>query len=99
VTAVTLPRTYGPAAVIHEADCPDAPADLLAFRARSLITTHPNGRPHVCFDRDTVIYNRLVVAEPVDYGRHVYQPSSIRPEGAERALCAICRGTHGEVPA
>jgi hypothetical protein len=59
--------------------------------------THPTGQPHVCFDLDTVVYNRLVVAEPGDYGPHRYQPSTIRPPDAERALCAICRGTHGEV--
>lgn len=94
MTAPTV-REYAPAAVIHDAQCREAPAGLIAFRARALLQTHPNGRPHVCFDRDTVVLNRYVVAEPIDYGPHVYQPSTIRPEETPRALCTVCRGTHG----
>lgn len=96
MTAPTV-RDYAPAAVIHEAECAEAPTGLIAFRARALQQTHPTGRPHLCFHRDTVIYNRLVVAEPVDYERHVYQPSTIRPDDSTRALCTVCRGTHGDV--
>lgn len=97
MTTVHRVRDYAPAAVIHEADCAEAPAGLIVFRARVLQQTHPTGRPHICFDRNTIVYNRLVVAEPIDYERHAYQPSTIRPEDATRALCAICRGTHGDV--
>jgi hypothetical protein len=96
VTAATV-RDYAPAHVIHEATCADAPDGLRVFRASGLLYAHPNGRPHVCFDRDTVVYNREVVAEPGDYERHVYQPSTIRPADASRALCTICRGIHGDV--
>lgn len=95
MTAPTV-RDYAPAAVIHEADCKGAPPGLIAFRAGSLMETHPNGRPHICFDLDTVRNNRLVVAEPVDYEPHLWEPSTIRPDDARRALCRICRGTHGD---
>jgi hypothetical protein len=87
---------YAPAHLIHDALCKDAPAGLITFRAQALNEAYPTSQPHICFDRDTVAYNRLVVAEPVEYEPHIYQPSTLRPPGASRWLCRICRGTHGE---
>lgn len=89
-------RHYPPAHVIHEANCPDAPAGAFAFRASVLKQAYPNSRPHTCFDRETVTGNREVVAESPDWEAHVYRPSTIHPPDAVRALCEVCRGTHGE---
>lgn len=88
-------KEYEPAHVIHEAGCEDAPAGLFVFKASSLGDAYPNGRPHVCFDRDTIRFNREVVAEPGEYDPHTYAPSTIHPEDAARPLCRVCRGTHG----
>lgn len=87
-------KDYPPAHVIHESGCPDAPPGLLTFRAHSL-REYPTSRPHTCFSRQTVVRNRDVVAESVDYGEHAYQASTLHPEDAIRPLCEICRGTHG----
>lgn len=90
-----MAKEYEPAHVIHEATCPDVPPNHFAFKARSLADAYPTSRPHTCFTRDTVTFNREVVAEPVMYEPHGYKPSTIRPEDATRALCEVCRGTHG----
>lgn len=88
-------KDYPPAHVIHEARCPDAPPGLVVFHAREL-RAYPTSRPHRCFTSETVERNREVVAETVEYEPHRYEPSTLKPADATRALCSICRGTHGD---
>ncbi len=90
-------KEYPPAHTIHEARCPEAPAGLFSFRAGNLGQAYPNARPHHCFTRDTVRMNLPVVAEHIAYQAHPYEPSTLRPEDASKALCKICRGTHGSL--
>lgn len=87
-------RDYPPAHTIHEANCPDAPPGLMVFRAGGLAAAYPTGMPHTCFTRETVRLNREVVAEPVEYEPHSYQPSGATQPDAVRPLCRTCRGTH-----
>ncbi|MDQ1722492.1 MAG: hypothetical protein QOI26_2226 [Pseudonocardiales bacterium] len=87
-------RHYPPARTIHDADCPDAPPGQIVFRAGSLLLAYPNAVPHTCFTRDTVLRNRDVVAEAVEYEPHPYRPSGATQPDAVRPLCRTCRGTH-----
>jgi hypothetical protein len=91
-------RDYPPACVIHEADCPEAPTGRLVLRASGLREAYPNGRPHTCFTRATVLSNRDVIAETIEYDPHPYQPSGATLPDAVRPLCRICRGTHPSTP-
>jgi hypothetical protein len=95
VTAALM-RDYAPAHIIHEETCEEAPG-LIAFRAQNLLEAYPTSTPHTCFSRDSVNNNRYVVAEPGEYERHDWQPSTLVLLDATRALCKICRGTHGEL--
>ncbi|SDT35021.1 hypothetical protein [Actinoplanes derwentensis] len=93
-------RDYPPQPWIHQADCTDAPPGPLALRATAIRELYPYGRPHHCFDRPTVTYNRECVAEPwseSDPEPHRYSESTIQPPDAVRPLCEVCRGTHGEL--
>jgi hypothetical protein len=90
-------RHYPPAHIIHEANCPDAPKRRIVFRASGLRHAYANGVPHTCFTRQTVLQNRDVVAEAVEYEPHPYQPSGATQLDAVRPLCRTCRGTHREV--
>lgn len=87
-------RDYPPAHVIHEASCEDNPGELLVFKAHNLVAW-PNSIPHRCVSRRTITSDRDVVAEPINYEPHEYEPSTLRPADAVKALCKVCRGTHG----
>ncbi len=89
-------RLYPPQPWIHESACPDAPRGLMTVKARDVPTVHPYGRPHTCFDRDTVAFNRDCMAEAVDYEPHPYSRSTIWPADATGPLCSTCRGSHPE---
>lgn len=89
-------RTYPPQPWIHETSCNETPHGLPSFKARELPTAYPLGRPHTCFDKDTVTFNRDCVAEPFKASPHRYLRSTIWPEDATGPLCAICRGSHPE---
>jgi hypothetical protein len=91
-------RDYPPAHTIHELGCPEAPTDLIAFRARGTREAHPNGFPHTCVTSDTVKHNREVVAEPPSFEPHPYAPSAAEQPDATRPLCRTCRGTHPNEP-
>ena len=87
---------YPPQPWIHEAACLDAPAGLATFQARAVETLYPLGRPHYCFDKDTVAHNRDCVAETADVEPHPFVCSTIWPADATGPLCHTCRGSHPE---
>lgn len=89
-------RIYPPQPWIHQADCDEAPRGLETFKATTVADLHPLGRPHVCFDADTIVFNRDCVAETVAYEPHPYVRSTIWPEDATGPLCHTCRGSHPE---
>ncbi|MDT5150591.1 MAG: hypothetical protein QOI01_2324 [Mycobacterium sp.] len=81
-------RHYPPARTIHDVGCPDAPPGQIVFRASSLLPAYPNAVPHTCFTRDTVLDNRDVVAEAVEYEPHPYRPSGATQPDAGYGPCA-----------
>lgn len=90
-------KEYPPAALIHEASCTQHFDHLIQFPAHLLQEREPYARAHYCISPATVQLDRYVVAEPIDYDGHPYEPGNIRPDDATRALCKHCNGTHGEV--
>ncbi|MGK5680144.1 hypothetical protein [Actinoplanes sp. URMC 104] len=85
-------KHYPPARIIHELACRSAPPGLPILPMAAFRDSHDIA--HDCVTRATALNNRPVVAEPADYGPHVYSPSGERPADATRALCAVCHGTH-----
>ncbi|GAA0463597.1 hypothetical protein Aca07nite_59730 [Actinoplanes capillaceus] len=87
-------RDYPPGVVLHAPHCREAGdgnrATLPVLRA---ITGYPSHRWCPCGNVDDTPH---VVVEQIEYGPHLYTPmSSPPPRDATRALCGICRGTHG----
>jgi hypothetical protein len=72
------------------------PGGLRIFEARAAGTLYPLARPHICFDKDTIRFNRACVAEDVPVKPHPYVRSTIWPVDATGPLCHTCRGSHPE---
>lgn len=87
-------RDYGPQPEIHDADCPDVPANLLRLSISAVEDGYPYARYHSCFSSETVTQGAELLVEHIDHPAHPYRPSAIRPHDATRALCGVCRGTH-----
>lgn len=88
-------REYPPAYVSQEADCPDAPTDLIAFRVDIVPQAFPDTprvHPHQPRHRQR---------EPAGCGRArpIQRPPVLavnRPAGAVRPLYVDCSGTDGD---
>ncbi len=91
-------KAYPPQPMLHDADCIEAPTGAIAFPARSAGSMYPHAFPHYnCIGPGTIGANKSLVAAPIDFDPHDYEPSSeplLQPTDAVGPLCKICHGNH-----
>ena len=91
-------RVYPQQPMLHQVDCRQAPSGLFAFPARAAAPTYLYAFPHDrCIGPGTVGANRMLVAVPIEFDPHRYDPHpdpGMRPDDAISALCKICHGNH-----
>jgi hypothetical protein len=98
-------RDYPAGVILHAPHCVEG-GNAPAVPLDAAYKEYPSRQLHFCFGGmdpsgalDGLAAAEImpyVVVEPVGYGRHDYRPSSDQPKDATRALCSVCRGTHGE---
>ena len=92
---MTERTNYPPIAIFHIPECPTLGGNGTALPTDLAREGYPYFRPDSCFLLAAVSIAPYVVVEPGDDTDHSYVASDECPEDAIRALCRVCKGTHG----